>query len=138
MEGFRHLMSIVVRFRDIDALGHVNNAVYFTYLESARVHYMRRVAFQTKTRDFREVGLILAEISCQFKNPIFYGQSVEVGTRVVEMRNSSFLTRQHIEADGRLAAVAEAVLVHYNYQTEKSVRIPDEIRKRIGAFEAEF
>jgi acyl-CoA thioester hydrolase len=137
MEGFRHLMSIVVRFRDIDALGHVNNAVYFTYLETARVDYMRRVAFETRPRDFKGVGLILAEISCQFKNPVFYGQSVEVGTRVVEMRNSSFFTRQHIEADGRLAAVAEAVLVHYDYETDKSVRIPDEIRKRIGAFEAE-
>lgn len=136
MEGFRHLTPITVRFRDIDAMGHVNNAVFFTYLETARVEYIRNVVLQTKSRNLPEAGVILAEISCQFKIPIFYGQAVEVGTRVAEMRNSSILIDQHIEADGQLAATARAVVVHYDYQTGKSVRIPDEMRARVEAFEA--
>lgn len=138
MEGFRHVMPITVRFRDIDAMGHVNNAVFFTYLETGRVDYIRReVLGDTKSRSFTDrLGLILAHISCQFKAPIYYGQRVEVGTRVVEMRNSSFLVEQRIEADGQLAALAEAVVVHYDYQAGKSVRIPDEIRTRVEAFEA--
>lgn len=136
MEGFRHLTPITVRFRDIDAMGHVNNAVFFTYLETARVEYIRNVVLQTKSRNLPEAGVILAEISCQFKIPIFYGQAVEVGTRVAEMRNSSILIDQHIEADGQLAATARAVVVHYDYQTGKSVRIPDDMRARVEAFEA--
>ncbi len=136
MEGFRHVVPITVRFRDIDAMGHVNNAVFFTYLETARVEYMRDVVFQTRSPNLAEVGLILAQISCQFKAPIFYGQSVEVGTRVVEVRNSSFLLEHRIEADGQLAALSKAVVVHYEYQTGKSVRIPDELRARIEAFES--
>jgi acyl-CoA thioester hydrolase len=135
MEGFRHVLPIAVRFRDIDALGHVNNAVFFTYLETARVEYMHQVALQTRVRDFREARLILAEISCQFKLPIFYGQAVQVGTRVVKMGNSSFSIEQRIEADGQLAALSKSAVVHYDYHVGKSAPIPDELRARVEAFE---
>ncbi len=130
MEGFRHTVPIAVRFRDIDAMGHVNNAVFFTYLETARVDYMRNVALRTRSQDLSESGLILAQITCQFKKPIFYGESVEVGSRVAEMRNSSFSFLQ-------LAALAEGVVVSYDYQAGKSVGIPQEVRARIESFEAE-
>jgi acyl-CoA thioester hydrolase len=136
MEGFRHVTPIAVRFRDIDAMGHVNNAVFLTYLESARVEYMRSAVFGTASRNFSESGLILASISCDFKQPIFYGQRVEVGTQVIEIRNSSFLIEQRIEADGQLAALAKAVVVCYDYQAGKSVRVSDEFRARVEAFEA--
>jgi acyl-CoA thioesterase FadM len=59
MKGFRHVTPIAVRFRDIDAMGHVNNAVFFTYLESARVEYMRNVVLGTTSRNLSETGLIL-------------------------------------------------------------------------------
>jgi acyl-CoA thioester hydrolase len=136
MEGFHHVIPITVRFRDIDALGHVNNAVFFTFLETARVEYMHSVVFGTATRNLSEWGLILAQISCDFKKPIYLGQTVEVGTRVAEMRKTSFLVEQRIEADGQLSALAKAVLVQYDYQAGKSVRIPDESRARVGSFEA--
>jgi acyl-CoA thioester hydrolase len=136
MEGFRYVTPITVRFRDIDAMGHVNNAVFFTYLETARVEYMRSVVFRTDARKLSEAGLILAKISCEFKKPIFYGQAVAVGTRVAEMRNSSFLMEQRMEADGQLAALAQAVVVRYDYQAGKSVRIPDEFRSQVETFEA--
>ncbi len=136
MEGFRHVTPVAVRFRDIDAMGHVNNAVFFTYLESARVEYMRSAVFGTASRNLSESGLILARISCDFKQPIFYGQRVEVGTQVAKIRNSSFLIEQRIEADGQLAALAKAVVVCYDYQASKSVRVSDEFRARVEAFEA--
>jgi acyl-CoA thioester hydrolase len=135
MEGFRHVTPITVRFRDIDALGHVNNAVFFTYLETARVEYMNSAVYDSVARDLTEWGVILAQISCDFKKPIFLGQSVEVGTRVEEMRNSSFLVEQRIEADGELSALARAVVVRYDYQAGKVARIPDDFRARIESFE---
>lgn len=135
MEGFRHVTPIAVRFRDIDAMGHVNNAVFFTYLETARVEYMRGVVFRTQSRKLPEAGLILAKISCDFKKPIFYGQPVEVGTRVTQIRNSSFLVEQRIEAGGQLAALSQAVVVRYDYEAGVSVRIPDEFRTRVETFE---
>ena len=137
MDGFRHVWPMAVRFRDVDAMGHVNNAVYFTYLETARVEYMRRVAFESPFRQLSEAPLILARISCEFKQPITYGQSVEVGTRVREMRTSSFLIEQHIYADGQLAAVSEGVVVHYDYRAGSSTPIPDQVRARVQAFEGQ-
>jgi len=137
MEGFRHVTPITVRFRDIDAMGHVNNAVFFTYLETARVEYMRGVVFRTQSRKLPEAGLILAKISCDFKKPIFYGQPVEVGTRVTQIRVSSFLVEQRIEAGGQLAALSQAVVVRYDYEAGVSVRIPDEFRTRVEVFEGE-
>jgi acyl-CoA thioester hydrolase len=136
MEGFRHVIPISVRFRDIDAMGHVNNAVFFTYLETARVEYMHQVVLLTGSFRLAGVGLILAQISCQFKKPILYGQAVEVGTRLVGMRNSSFLVEQRIEAEGQLAALAEGVVVYYDYEAEEGVRIPDDVRTRVEYFEA--
>ena len=131
-------MRITVRFRDIDAMGHVNNAVFFSYLEAARVEYVRSVILRTQSHKLHETGLILAKISCEFKKPIFYGQSVEVGTRVAEMRNSSFTVEQRIEAGSQLAALAHAVVVRYDYPAGKSVRIPEEFRALVNAFETGY
>jgi acyl-CoA thioester hydrolase len=150
MEGFRHVTPITVRFGDVDVMGHVNNAVIFTYLEMARVEYLRQVILATELgegdgkasgssfqgRRLGKLPVILAQINCQFKTPIYFGQKVEVGTRVIEMRNSSIILQQRIEADGQLAGLSDSVVVHYDYQAARSARIPDEIRARVEAFEA--
>jgi acyl-CoA thioester hydrolase len=138
VEGFRHVIPITVRFRDVDAMGHVNNAVFLTYMETARVEYVRhQILRETQVRSFADTfGLILAKITCDFKSPIYYGQQVEVGTRVADMHNSSFVIEQRIEADGQLAALAKVVVVHYDYQAGKSVRIPDDTRNRVQTFES--
>ena len=136
MNNYRHVLPITVRTRDIDAWGHVNNAVYFTYLEMARLDYFREVLLHNQTlRRLSSIGIILAEVSCQFKQPVFFGQPVLVGTRVVEIGNSSFHLEHRIEADGQLAALGKAVSVHYDYETGMSVPVPDRLRVRVDAFE---
>lgn len=136
MNNYGHVLPITVRTRDIDAWGHVNNAVYFTYLEMARLDYFREVLLHNQTlRRLSSIGIILAEVSCQFKQPIFFGQPVLVGTRVVEIGNSSFHVEHRIEADGQLAALGKAVSVHYDYETGMSVPVPDRLRVRVEAFE---
>jgi acyl-CoA thioester hydrolase len=135
LEGFRHTFPIDVRFRDIDALGHVNNAVYLTYTESARIEYFRHVAFNTPQQPLDEMSLILAEITCTFKRPVVYGQRVVVGTRVVRMGNSSYQLESQIDADGETATLVKAVVVHYDYAAGRSAPIPPEVRARINDFE---
>lgn len=135
MDGFRHTYALEVRFRDLDALGHVNNAVYFTYLETARVDYIRRVIYDDPQRGVEQMGLILAEIGCTFRRPIFLGQRVLVGTRVVALGRSSYTIENQIAADGELVATGRAVAVHYDYAAGRSAPIPDAIRERIMQFE---
>ena len=67
MQGYQHILPITVRTRDIDAWGHVNNSVYFTYMEMARADYMSRVILQSSITDLGSVGVILAEVQCQYK-----------------------------------------------------------------------
>ncbi len=83
-EGFRHQYAIQVRWGDMDALGHVNNAVYLTYLEQARVDYTRR---ELKLWDGAagKIGLIMARVEIDFKLPLFAGDDVHVFTRMVRL-----------------------------------------------------
>ncbi len=131
---FRFSTTLEVRWRDLDALGHVNNAVYFTYLEQARFQYLRELGLIPS--DPFGIGMILAEARCQFKSPLELGERVTIHTRVSELRNSSFIFEYRIEGeDGRVAATARSVQVCYDYQNQRSVPIPDKWREAITAYE---
>lgn len=133
---FRFSTTLEVRWRDVDALGHVNNAVYFTYLEQARCHYLRQLGVVPSNP--AGIGMILAEISCQFKSPLELGERVTVWARVSELRNSSFFFEYRMKGtDGRLAATARSAQVCYDYQTRQPIPIPDEWREAIVTYEQE-
>lgn len=136
MNGFRHIIPIEVRFRDLDALGHVNNATYLTYAETARVKYLVDVGLVTfPIRSWQSLNLILAHLSCNYIKPIQLGQQVMIGSRVREMKRSSFHLQYRIEADGELAAEGHAVMVYYDYAAQQSQPIPADIRTTIETFE---
>jgi len=131
---FRFSTTLEVRWRDLDPLGHVNNAVYFTYLEQARTHYLHELGIAPS--DPAGIGFILAEASCQFKSPLELGERVTVHARVSQLRNSSFVFEYRAEGeDGRLAATARTVQVCYDYQAQHSIPMPDEWREAITTYE---
>jgi acyl-CoA thioester hydrolase len=126
-----------VRWRDLDALNHVNNAVYFTYLEQARVHYLRELGVVPETPS--GIGFILAEAHCRFKSPLTLGERVTVYIRVSELRNSSFVFEYRVEGeDQRLAAEARSIQVWYDYENRSPVPISDEWREAIVGFEPQL
>jgi acyl-CoA thioester hydrolase len=123
-----------VRWRDLDALNHVNNAVYFTYLEQARVRYLRELGLVPETPS--GIGFILAEATCRFKSPLALGERVTVYARVSELRNSSFIFEYRMEGkERRLAAEARSTQVCYDYENKCPVPISDKWRKAIADFE---
>lgn len=131
-DDFRHRTRLEVRFRDIDAFRHVNNAAFFTYLEQARVRYLIDVL---KVEAVERLPLILAGVQIDFRSPILFGQEVEIGTRVDWIGNSSFSMSHGMTADGRPVAEARTVLVSYDYQTERPIRVPDAWREAFTAWE---
>jgi acyl-CoA thioester hydrolase len=134
---FRFSTTLEVIWRDLDALGHVNNAVYFTYLEYARMKYLQELGLAF--RDPRDVGIILAEAACTYHSPLSLGERVTVWVRVSEMRHSSFIFEYRMEGgDGRLAATGRTVQVCYDYAAGRSVPIPDRWRAAITAYEPAF
>jgi acyl-CoA thioester hydrolase len=131
---YRFSTALEVRWRDVDALGHVNNAVYFNYLEQARLHYMRELGFLPPNAI--QVGIIIAEAGCRFKSPLRLGEQVTVRARVSEFRRTSFIFEYRIEGeDGRLAATARTVQVCYDYEGQRPGPIPDEWREAFIAYE---
>lgn len=131
---FRFSTTFDIRWRDLDALGHVNNAVYFTYLEQTRIRYLHKLKMISNNPV--DIGIILAEASCQFKSPLELGEQVTVYLRVSELRNSSFIIEYRMEgAEGRLAATARSAQVCYDYEERRSVPIPDTWRGIITAYE---
>ena len=134
LEGFRLVVPIRARFRDTDGMGHVNNAVYFTYFEEARSAYFRQV---TGLKSYRDVAIILARASCDFRAPLRPGEELDVGVRVERIGTKSFeMTYRACErSTGRLVAEAASVQVWYDYSANRSMDVPDEFRRKASDFE---
>ncbi|MGA2111878.1 MAG: thioesterase family protein [Anaerolineales bacterium] len=136
MGPFRFHHSIEVRYGDLDAQGHVNNARYFTYLEQARVHYLQHLGLWDLL-DFREIGVILAQVSCTFCQPIRLQDPIRVGVRVGAIGTKSLTTEYRIETypEGKEMATGQAVLVAYDYHHGVSIPVPERWRSVISKFE---
>ncbi|MDR5674401.1 Acyl-CoA thioesterase FadM [Halalkaliarchaeum sp. AArc-CO] len=121
--------DVQVRFRDLDAYGHVNNAVYVTYLEQARVEYLRTVL----GAGIGELDVVLASLSVDYRKPVTDADSVEVAIDVPELGRSSVPMEYEIRTGGSVVAVAESVLVTYDFESDSSKPIPEEWREEIAA-----
>lgn len=115
-----------VRFRDLDALGHVNNAVFATYLEQARIEFLRR--FGATQQD-----MILARLEIDFRAPVGFGEDVEIEVRPTRVGRKSFGLDYTMRVDERVVAEAKSVLVAYDYQREESVDLPARWREALAA-----
>ena len=131
-QEFRHRTVLEVRFRDIDAFRHVNNAAFFTYIEQARIRYLIDTL---RLEAVERLPLILAAVQIDFKAPILFGETVEIGTRVDWIGTTSISMSHEIYAAGRLAAEARTVLVTYDYESERPIRVPDEWRAAFAGWE---
>jgi acyl-CoA thioester hydrolase len=138
---FRHRHSVEVRFADTDAMGHVNNAVYLTFAEAARVAWWAEVTGETILREGdRDQGLILAEAEVAFRSPVLFGEVVVVETRATRIGRTSVAVEHRLTAGPpggpvRLVATVRSVVVRYEYRTERPVPWAPEIVARIEAFE---
>jgi len=112
-----------VRFRDLDPMGHVNNAVFLTYIESARVAFLRHLGAAPTLED---MGIIVARVEIDFRAPVRLGDEVEVTVRASRFGDKSFV-------DGNVVAEAKTVLVTYDYSKREPVPIPDEWREKLAA-----
>jgi len=134
-DDFRHRTALQVRFRDIDAFGHVNNAVFFSYVEQARIRYLLDVL--RPGTDFDRLPLILARVELDYRSPIFFGEDIEVETRVDRIGRSSVAMshRMTAGADRRLVGDVQSVLVTYDYAASRPMPVPDDWRAKMTEHE---
>ena len=133
MEGFRFVREQEVEFRDLDGLGHVNNAVYLSYIETAKVAYMRDVM---GVEAIEELGIV-ADVKMSFRSPAFLGETLAIGARVRRVGTKSLDFEFKVRGrDGRLVAEASSVHVAFDYAAGSAVPVPAEWRRSIETYEA--
>ena len=130
---FRH--SLDVRFRDCDPMGHVNNAVYLTYLEQARFAHWREVwGVNFERLPEGTPGVILARAEIDYRRPARYGDELEIRIGVEKIGRTSFTyVYEVVDQEGRMVAEARTVLVMYDYATSRPAPISDALRARLTA-----
>jgi acyl-CoA thioester hydrolase len=120
-EAFSWIQRERVRFRDCDSMGHVNNAVYSTYLEQARIGILGDLE-----------PFILARVEIDFRAELRAGEHVEVRSRCSRVGTKSFELEHQVWAGDRLVADAKSVLVGYDYEAGTSVPLTENQRRRLA------
>jgi len=122
-----------VRFRDLDPMGHVNNAVFLTYLEQARVAFFSEMGAAT---GLEEMSMIVARVEIDFRAPVRLGQEVEVTVRASRFGTKSFDLDYELRVDGELVAEAKSIQVAYDYDRREAVPVPAHWREKLSAVPA--
>ena len=129
-------VTIPVQWGDMDALGHVNNARFFSWFESARIALFGRIGVATTVAD---VGPILATTTCDFLKPIVFPATVRIGVRVARVGETSigmeYEVTDAVATDGTAAVYARgtSVAVLIDYRSMQKVRVPEAVRTAIAA-----
>jgi acyl-CoA thioester hydrolase len=133
---FAHFVTLPVQWGDMDSLGHVNNAVYFRYIESGRIAYFNAIGAGADLGGGGE-GPILADIQCSFIGQLRYPAQIEVGTRTARIGTKSFTVEAGIFLAGDDAPIAtsKAVVVWFDYVNQRTAHLPDALRKRVVELE---
>ena len=129
-----HEIEIRVRFCETDALGHINNASYFQYMEDARIRFFEHLGFgfenKTKTWNF-----VVASVGCDFISQGYYGQTLKVKTSVAKIGTKSFTLENNMICSETMKPIAKgyAVVVVFDFESQKSIQIPDSLREGLTA-----
>jgi acyl-CoA thioester hydrolase len=121
-----HVERIPIRWGDMDAMGHVNNTVYFRYMEQARVSWFEEQRLRSEA--WKDAGIVIASASCNFKRALGYPGTVEVRMSAEPPGGSSVSTFYELVKDDTLYADGAAVVVFIDRRSQKAVRVPEEIR----------
>lgn len=134
VRGFRLAVPLEIRFKDIDAMGHVNNAVFFTYFENARIAYWNALK---KSRIRGDVEYVVARAECDFKSQVTLEDVLSCHIRVSSFGRSSFCFEYLIRENrsGRAIATGRTVQVGYDYRKGRVRPIGEPIRRLIRRFE---
>ena len=132
VDGFPFVHRETARFRDLDPMGHVNNAVFLTWIETARIEFLRSTG-ALSTPDTDEMTMILARAEVDFRSPVRFGDDVEIGVRPGRTGTKSFDLEYELRTDGRLVGEAKTVLVAYDYERQESMALPQEWLRSLAA-----
>jgi len=134
-DNFKYKTSIETRFADFDMMGHVNNAVYFTYMEIARTKYWKHAI----SWDWEKTGVVIAKASLDYLLPVYLQDKLTMYVRTSRIGNSSFDLEYSLvkEVNGKevTCAKGKTVCVAFDYATKKATAIPATEKAKMLTFE---
>jgi len=135
LSGHPIIVTLPVQWGDQDSFGHVNNVVYFRWMESARIEYFRQTGFGSTTNKGAEP--ILPSITCNFRRQLTYPDTLLVSASIASIGRTSMKMAHLVysTANKTIAAEGDSVLVMFDYTNQRPILIADDIRTRIDAFE---
>jgi acyl-CoA thioester hydrolase len=137
MSEFRFFHPIEVRYGDLDPQGHLNNANYLTFFEVGRINYWTHLGLFKPGQSFLDINVIMAEAQVTYRASVQYGMPVKVGVRTSKITKKTMTVEQNIvHADTeKVLALGYVILVAFDYHAQKSIPVPDVMRKKISEFE---
>jgi acyl-CoA thioester hydrolase len=128
-----HEIQINVRFGETDALGHINNASYFIYLEEARIRFIEMLGYRMDTKNW---NFILASTKCDFASQGYFNQILSIKTYVSKIGTKSFQLDHVISCDrtGEIIARANAVMVYFDFENQRSEPLPDSLKNALRKY----
>lgn len=135
IKHFRHHMPLQMRFNDIDMLGHLNNSVYFTFMDLAKTRYFQAV-LGDKLK-WGDIGVVIVNVNCDFCAPTFFDDVIEVETAVIAIGEKSLTLEQRVfsPTDGTVRCRCRTIMSGFNAKTLKSEPISDEWREALETYE---
>ncbi len=129
LKDFPVVIELPVQWGDQDALGHVNNVVFFRWWESSRIAFAERVGI-VRYHPETTLGTVLVSIKCDFRKQLLYPDTIMIGARLAKLGNSSFNVEHRLVSKKLNAVAAEATstMVTFDFAQQTSVRVPDDIR----------
>ena len=136
LAGFPVVVTVPVQWGDQDAFGHVNNTVFFRWMESARIAYGDRVGLLDLLAT-QQIGPILASTSCDYRRPVNFPDTIHVGIRSTRIGRTSLAHEHRIVSQEQQAVVAEgtSTTVVFDYGANRSHPVPEPVRRAIETLE---
>ncbi|MBD5251473.1 MAG: acyl-CoA thioesterase [Bacteroides sp.] len=133
--NFRHHTPIQIRFNDIDMLGHVNNTLYFVYMDLAKTRYFQAVLGEKF--EWGTIGLVIVNTNCDFCQPTFIDDNIEVVTAVTSIGEKSLTLEQQVVSrdDGSLRAHCRTIMVGFDPVKNSSMPITNLWRQALSRYE---
>jgi acyl-CoA thioester hydrolase len=128
LQQFPVIVSQNIIWGDMDAYGHVNNAVYLRYFEDVRMAYFDAIGVPEQKQQFN-LGPIMANVNCNFRLPLRYPDKIQIATRAV-LLSAKKLSMEFVvysESSDRVAADGEGLVLYYDYSLGKSCDIPEPV-----------
>lgn len=135
--NYPHRTAVKLAWGEMDALGHVNNIIYFRYMETARIDYFESLGINLPTIS-SDFGPILAHIECQFLSAVSYPDDLIIGSHIYHFGTTSLKMEHGIYSSkqDRVVARGDSVIVMIDYQTMTKVPVPEELKQVITDYQA--